>query len=265
MEKVWIGDLSLDHIAPATKKHHYPLLFVHGMHEGSWIFDNWLRFAAEAGWDAWALNLRGHHDSKSVEKFGRVSIMDYVEDIKDVLRKIGPAILVGHSMGGLIAQLVADRNPDIPAMVLTNSAPGRGIFPGNRRTLLRYWKPPYLIATNLKRPLQPQKEDMMSLVLNNMSPEEAEATFKQFVPESGLVTKELSFWWLRGQNTKLYCPVLVIGATKDRLTPVSIQQAIARKYNADYQEFPGAHALPLEEGWRVPIEFILKWAAEHVS
>lgn len=100
MEKTWIGDLSLDHAAPESSKYPLPLLFVHGMHEWSWIFQKWLQVAADAGWDAYALNLRGHHDSKPTKKFGEVSIMDYVEDVEDVLRKIGPAILVGHSMGG---------------------------------------------------------------------------------------------------------------------------------------------------------------------
>lgn len=266
MEKTWIGSLSLDHAAPESRKYHYPLLFIHGMHEGSWFFQNWLQVAADMGWDAWAINLRGHHDSKPVQRFGKVSIMDYVEDVEDVLREIGPAVLVSRSMGGLIAQLVADRNQDIPAVVLLNSAPPRGIFPGNRDTLSKYWKPPYLIATALKRPLQPQKGDMMNLVFNNMSPEEAEAAFQRFVPESGLATRELTFWWRCGPETKIDCPVLVVGATQDRLTPVGIQKRIARKYaGATYQQFPGAHALPLEKGSQAPIKFILKWAAEHVS
>ena len=263
MEKVWIGNLSLDHAAPADKKHHYPLLFVHGMHEGSWVFHNWLQVAADMGWDAYAINLRGHLDSRPTKKFGNVSIMDYADDVEDVLRKIGPAILIGHSMGGLIAQLVADRNPDIPAVIPMNSAPPRGIFPGSWATISRYWKPQYLIATTLKRPLRPHKEDMMNLVFNNTPWWVAESIFLSMVPESGRATQELALWWLLGKKTKIHCPVLVIGATKDRLTPVRIQKAIARKYNAQYQEFPGAHALPLEAEWEAPIQFILKWAAGH--
>jgi pimeloyl-ACP methyl ester carboxylesterase len=263
-EEVRIGvGLILEHYIPAEKKHRYPLLFIHGMHEGGWVFENWLHVAADMGWDAWALNLRGHLNSRPVENFGRVSIWDYVEDVEDVLREIGPAILIGHSMGGLIVQLVADgdRNPDIPAVVLMNSAPGRGIFPGNRHTLLRYWKPQYLIASLLKRPLRPQRADMMYLLFNGMPPEEGKSAFRRMVPESGHAARELTFWCWLGQETIIDCPVFVGGATKDRLTP--FQKKIARKYDAQYQEFPGAHALPIEQGWRDPIQSFLKWAADH--
>jgi len=263
MEEVRIGDLLLEHYIPEVKKDHYSLLFVHGAQEGSWIFNNWAQAAAKAGREVYAINLRGHSGRIPVENLGKVSIMDYVDDVKDVLRKIGPAILIGRSMGGLIAQIVADWDPSIPGVVFMNSAPGHGISPASWATLSRYWKPQYLIASMLKRPLQPQEGDMKKLIFNNMSPSDAKATFQKLVPESGLAARELTFWRWRGPETKLYCPVLVIGATKDRLTPVSIQKKIARKYKATYKEFPGAHLLPLEQGWEAPIEFILQWAADH--
>ncbi|MBI4138033.1 MAG: alpha/beta fold hydrolase [Candidatus Wildermuthbacteria bacterium] len=262
MEKARIGDLSLDYASPAAEGHHYPLLFIPGMHEESWLWANWMKVASQDGWDAWAINLRGHGNSRP-KNLGKVSIMNYVEDVEVTLREIGPAILVGHSMGGLIAQIVADRNPKIPAVVLVNSAPPRGIFPGNRHTLARYWKPPYLLATTMHKPLNPQWGDMRYLMLNRMSPERAKQIFRDLVPESGRATQELAFWWLLGKATKIYCPVLVIGATDDRLTPVSIQKTTAQKYRATYREFPGAHVLPVEENWRAPIKFILQWAANH--
>ena len=74
------------------------------MHGGSWYLRNWLYAAAQAGWDAWALNLRGHHGSRSVRDVGRLSVLDYVEDVHDCLRTFREAVLVGHSMGGLVAQ-----------------------------------------------------------------------------------------------------------------------------------------------------------------
>ena len=271
MERVQIGNLLLVHFIPAERKHDNPLLFVPGMHEkGEWIFYNWAHAAAEAGWEVWIINLRGHHGSRPIEDFGKVSIMDYVEDVEDVLRyftreHIHTPILIGHSMGGLIVQLVADRNLDIPAVVLTNSAPPRGISPASWATISRYWKFPYLIATALKKPLPPQKKDMMRLVFNNLPRDQAETDFQQMVPESGLAARELTFWRWLGQETKIdpRIPVLVIGATEDNLTPPEIQEKIARKYKTMYKEFPGAHLLPLEQGCEAPIQFILQWAAGH--
>lgn len=262
MSTIRIGGLVLEHFMPAVKKYTSPLLFIHGMYGGSSSFYWWARYAAEAGREVWALNLRGHHGSRPGENFGNVSLMDHVEDVRDVLAYIGPAIPVGHSMGALITQIAAHRWL-IPAMVLCNSAAPRGIFPGSWATISRYWKPRYLAATTLNKPLHPHKGDTMSLVLNNMSPEEAEEIFSRCVPESGRAVRQTTLWPVLGRELKIYCPILVIGASNDRLTPVRIQRAIARKYNADYQEFPGAHMLPLEKGWEAPIKFILNWAAEH--
>lgn len=100
-------------------------------------------------------------------------------------------------------------------------------------------------------------------MLNNMPSLEAKKLISKFTNESGLVAREIAIGRIAISPHAIRCPVLVIGATEDRLTPVSIQKKIARKYNAQYQEFPGAHALPIEKGWQAPIEFILQWAADH--
>ena len=44
-----IGDLSLEHAAPAGRPRSRSVLFVHGMWGGSWYFHNYLHAAAQAG------------------------------------------------------------------------------------------------------------------------------------------------------------------------------------------------------------------------
>lgn len=58
-----IADLALEHAAPAGRARSRSVLFVHGMWGGSWYLRNYLYAAAAAGWDAWAVNLRGHGES----------------------------------------------------------------------------------------------------------------------------------------------------------------------------------------------------------
>jgi pimeloyl-ACP methyl ester carboxylesterase len=120
-----IADLTLDHVTPARRMHSVPLLFVHGMWGGSWVFHNYLAFAASHGWEAWAVNLP-HHGSRPVADLGAVRLEDYARDVDDVLDAIGPAVVIGHSMGGLIAQIVASRR-ELEATVLIVSAPPPGI------------------------------------------------------------------------------------------------------------------------------------------
>lgn len=121
-----IGDLSLEDAAPAGRPRSRSVLFVHGMWGGSWYFRNYLYGAAQAGWDAWALDLRGHGLSPAPDGLGSVSLADYVADVRHCLDQLGEAVLVGHSMGGLIAQKAAE-GTGVAAAIFLTSAPPRGI------------------------------------------------------------------------------------------------------------------------------------------
>jgi pimeloyl-ACP methyl ester carboxylesterase len=52
------------------------------------------------------MNLRGHHGSRPVRDIGKVSLTDYVADALEVAAALKNPIVIGHSMGGLIAQKV---------------------------------------------------------------------------------------------------------------------------------------------------------------
>ncbi|PYM82321.1 MAG: hypothetical protein DME09_14685 [Candidatus Rokuibacteriota bacterium] len=121
-----IGDLLLDRAVPAARTRSAALLFIHGMWGGSWLFERPLALAAQAGWEAWAINLRGHHGSRPVADLGRVRLADYVQDVTDALQKVRPAIVIGYSMGGLLAQIVAARPAagDRRAALAGHPAPG---------------------------------------------------------------------------------------------------------------------------------------------
>src|SRR3989454_10508676 len=93
------------------------------MNGGAWYLRPWLYAAAQSGWDSWAVNLRGHHGSRPVTDLGRVSVSEYVEDVEDCLRQFGEAVVIGHSMGGLIAQKVAEGGRVRAAVFATSAAP----------------------------------------------------------------------------------------------------------------------------------------------
>src|SRR5215208_5956579 len=95
-----------------------PILFVHGMFVGGWVWENYLRYFAERGYPGYALTLRGHEGGATVMDLGRVSLHDFVEEAVAAARALpaSPAgagapggdrpVVMGHSMGGLIAQKV---------------------------------------------------------------------------------------------------------------------------------------------------------------
>ena len=266
--KTWIDDLWLYRLELEIKEHTLPMLYVPGMHEGGWIFlKNWLPATKAAGFDGWALNLRGHHGSRPVKNIGKISLQDYARDIEDIVDHIGPCILIGKSMGGLASQLVAARRPEVRGLVLLSSTPPRGILAGSPTSLLTYLKLRYLIPSIFHRPLRPYLEEIKRMVLNNVhSADERDRIFSQLVVDSGYVTQQISLGLVGVDYKKITCPVLVVGASHDKLMPPGIQQAIARKHlRGEYIEFPGGHMLPIEQGWQAPIEKILKWVVEVVE
>lgn len=255
MEK--IGDLLLERATPRAGTNRPPILFVHGMWGGSWYWTNYLSAAADAGWEAWALNLRGHHGSRPVTDLGRVSALDYVQDVLDCLRELGEAVVVGHSMGGLIAQKVAER-PGVRATVALTTAAPRGILVLRWPVLSRMVK--YLGPIIGNRPFVASRADADALVLNRLSRDRQAWAYDRLVAESGRAARELALGLIDVNEAAVRCPFLVVGAEHDAITPVGVQRRIARKYGARYLELAGhAHMLMLEEEWEAPFQEILDW------
>src|ERR1700742_2653197 len=88
-----------------------PVIFVHGGCGGSWTWQYFLPFFAEAGWDCHALNWYNHGGSDAHPTNALVSrgIADVTEEIALVAGQFDtPPILIGHSMGGMAVQKYAE-------------------------------------------------------------------------------------------------------------------------------------------------------------
>jgi pimeloyl-ACP methyl ester carboxylesterase len=236
-----IDDLSLEHAAPAGRPNSRSVLFVHGMWGGGWYFRNYLYAAAQAGWDAWTLDLRGHGLSPAPGGLGH----------------LGETVLVGHSMGGLIAQKAAEGG-GVAAAVFLTSAPPRGINAIEWPVLSRMAR--YVPAMLGDRAFTASRAHADFLFLNGLTPEQRDWAFPRFGAESGRAARELALGGLAVDAGAIRCPTLVVGADHDRITPVALQRRIAARYRAEYQEAAGhAHMLMLEEGWERPFKDMLAW------
>jgi len=263
-----IGDLALDVSVP-PRPSQPPVLMVHGIMGGAWYFAKWLKFFGARGHPAYALNLRGHHGSRPVENFGRVSVMDYVADVRDASSGIrerhpgAPLILVGHSMGGLIVQKAAE-SISPAAAILLSSVPPRGIpllsWPLFRRELKHV---PAMLAS---RAITVNPRDAADLFLNRVDPTEVASFLPLWAPASGRAGREITFGRIAVDGRLVTCPVLAVAGADDVAIPTRIQRKIARKYDAPFRAYEGnAHFLIWEAGWDRIAADAAAWLDQTVS
>lgn len=253
-----IAGLKVERVTPRVPERDRAILFVHGMWGGSWMWDNWVGFFAGRGFTCYALNLRGHHGSKPVADIGRVPFADYVTDARVVAAAIGRPVLVGHSMGGLVVQKLAEVG-DPPAAVLLTPAAPRGILALSTPRL--FWLSlKHLREILLSRPIAPSFEEADALLFGRTPPAERRAAWERFVPESGRAAFDMAVAGVPVDAARVRCPMLVVAGRDDAITPAKTVRRVAAKYGADLRLFDGhAHMVNLEPGWETIAADVAGW------
>lgn len=244
------------------------IVMIHGMWGGAWCWDNYKSFFENKGYRCLTPILRYHDQSPQDPPnplLGTVSLLDYAQDVEKIIRELNvKPIIMGHSMGGLISQILASRGL-AKGLVLLTSAPPHGIMALKPSVIKAFWS----IMTTwgfwrlpIRMPFEPAVESMMHL----LSEKEQRETYDKFVYESGRAAFEIGFWLLDKRNAakvdeqKITCPVLVVTGEEDRITPASVGWQISKKYGADYKEFPRhAHYVISEPMWEEISEYVYQW------
>lgn len=253
-----VGELTAEHARPSGEPKPIPVLFVHGLWATASLFDRYLHFAAERGWDAWAVNLRGREGSRPGIDVGRASMRDFADDVRGMLDRLGDVVLVGHSMGSLVSQMVGD-DPRVGALVLMCPIPPRGIVSLSGPVLRS--SGPYLGRMLRGRRFRPDRRDQERIIMNRLDPRDADAWFASSVSDSGVAARQIALGAVKVDASRIRAPVLVVSAADDRISPRSLQPKIVRRYRAEHQAFAGhAHLIPLEPGWQTPAAAVLGWA-----
>jgi pimeloyl-ACP methyl ester carboxylesterase len=251
-----LGTLHLDTIdVPASARS--PVLCLHGLFAGSWVFERLLPALAQRGYPAAALSLRGHPPSDAAPDPGRVTIGDYVEDATEAARALGRPIVIGHSLGGLVAQLLAARGL-VRAVVLIDAAPPRGITVLTKPLMTRMVR--YLPALLASRPFLPRVRDLDALVLNRVPDAERAAVRERFIPDSGRAARQAALGTYAVPRKSVRVPVLVVSGEDDRFIPLGVAQKIARRYDAPLLVARGhGHFLLAEPGWEDQARVVIDW------
>lgn len=230
-----------------------PILFIHGAFATSKAWDKIVPFFENAGFSTYAHTLVPDLRVKNnpSPELARLTLADYANEllgvIKDIEAKHGmKPVLIGHSMGGLLAQYLATLNVCSAAIFVTPAPPKDCII-----------KSPAILFTFLNIVLANDENKSYKTwrignnwgVFNLVPKAERDALYEEFVFESGHALHNLAYpeqdlnqIGIIDENL-IKCPVLVIGAGQDRGTLTACHRKMAKKYariGGEYIEYKNA-------------------------
>lgn len=233
------------------------IFMIHGMWATASLWDNYPHLFESQGYNTKAITLLYHGNSK--DKLKDIGVMDYVQQAKTEIEKLSDKpIIIGHSMGALIAQKLAEMGFASKLVLMVPSAP-RGISVVKPSVFMTFSANVCHILLK-KAFLIPFRNAAYGL-MNTMSHDEQSEAYRDFVHESGLAASEIARGKIHVDESKVTCPVLVIAGGQDRATPPKVVRKMADKYNALYVEYPGHCHVSLVKGlgWEKIAEDISRW------
>jgi pimeloyl-ACP methyl ester carboxylesterase len=257
-----------------------PIVLIHGMWMTPLSWEHWIdhytdrghRVLASAwpGLDAEPEQLR--RDPSPLRGLGITEIVDHYDQIIRGLDR--PPIIMGHSFGALVTQLLLDRGLGAAGVALNTAAP-KGVLKLPLSTL-RAALPALRNPGNRKKEVPLTPEQFHWCFTNALSKDESDAVYRRYyVPgsgrpffQAGLANFNPNAATKVNYKNPKRAPLLFLTGTEDRICPPSVNRANFKKQRkapsvTEHKEFPGRSHFPGQEGWDEVADYALNWAIEH--
>ncbi|MFD4501855.1 alpha/beta hydrolase [Streptomyces sp. NPDC058457] len=252
-----------------------PVVFVHGLWLLPSSWDRWVEYFDQAGFAAVSLSWPDDPDTVAEanshpEVFAGKTVGQVADHLADLIGRLDrkPAV-IGHSFGGLLAQILAGRGLSAVSVAI-DPAPFRGVLP-LPVSALRSSAPVLSNPANRHRAVPLTFEQFRYAFANAVSEEEAKELFETFaVPAPGApifqaATANLNPWTEAKVDTENpdRGPLLIISGEMDHTVPWAIANASYKQqlHNpgiTEITEIPSrGHALTIDSGWQEVAETAL--------
>lgn len=240
----------------------------HGAFCGGWAFERFRGPFEAAGFTVLAPDLRGHGAAEGAGRVIGVSMGDYARDVAALCDAQGtPPVLIGHSLGGLVAQLAA-RRTKLAALVLLAPSPPWGVAGSSLEEAITAFGL-QMLGAFAGGAVDPDRELMRRYSLSRMPPDEREAVVARMHAESALALSQTLNWWLDPFMTTsvgpgaLPCPTLALVGAEDLVHPPATVAQTAERIGAAFEVIRGmSHWLVGEPGWDAVAERVLRFLRE---
>lgn len=254
------------------------ILFIHGMYMTPKVWDEWQDWFDDRGYDtyapAWphhALSVAEQNEKHPDSELAQLTLDDVIRHYEDLIQDMDePPLVIGHSMGGLIAQKLLEKGITAGA-VAVNSAPPKGVL-SFKYSFIKANLPHLNLLLSSKKPAQLTFEQFDYAFANGMEEGEKQYIYQNYmVPESRKVGRGPL-----GSDGKITTqtarePLLIIAGGKDHIIPDSLNRSNFKKYrnspsHTDFITFQNRnHLTVLQPGWENVAEYILQWVDEYSS
>jgi pimeloyl-ACP methyl ester carboxylesterase len=117
--------LAVSAALPDTATDRPPIILVHGAANSASVWTFWQRELTAGGWPSYAIDLRGHGRSDPTD-LAHTSMHDYAADVRALAAQFArPPVVIGWSMGGLVALMAAASGIAAACVGLAPSTPAR--------------------------------------------------------------------------------------------------------------------------------------------
>jgi pimeloyl-ACP methyl ester carboxylesterase len=259
------------------------VVLVHGLWMTPRSWENWVPYLEQQGYRVLTPGYPGFEVEVEALRADPTPIAD--ADITETLDHLAgvvqsldePPIIIGHSFGGTLTQLLLARGLGAAGVVI-DSAPTEGVYvnpPSQLRSLFPVLKNP----ANRHRAAGFTPEQFHYAFTNTLSRAESDAVYDRYhIPAPGrwvwaygLVANykpgHQETWVDYADDAR--APLLFIAGGEDHIMPAAVNRSNAAKYAAstavtDYHEFEGrSHWTCAEPGWEEVADYALRWARGH--
>ncbi len=249
------------------------VVFVTGAFVNSSSWDEWKSYFESKGYQtfapAWpfkegtskALRDRQPNDTD----LAGLRFSELVDHYADFIKKLPEKpIIIGHSLGGLITQILINRDLGAAGIAI-HPVPPLGVIPYEFSFLKAGWKV-FGLFTSLKKTYLMSLQDWQYAFTNGMSLEDQKTSYEKYtIPESKQVARDGLSSAAKVDFKKPHAPLLITSGSIDNILPASLNYRNFKRYNTpgsvtDYKEFEGRNHYVLgQPTWKEDANYILNW------